>query len=127
LGWSKILGQSVAFFIIGVNIILKTSIIKLIQWIGEDTYSKQLTSITNMVFIAQFFNTGILLLIVNANLSEHTAIPGSGSVFSVGMFYDYSPQWYVDVGFKIVQTQLIAIFVPYGTTIGVGIVVPKLK
>jgi hypothetical protein len=40
VGISKILGQSVAFFIIAVNTILKTVIIKLIQWIGEDTYSK---------------------------------------------------------------------------------------
>jgi hypothetical protein len=40
VGISKILGQSVAFFIIAVNTILKTVIITLIQWIGEDTYSK---------------------------------------------------------------------------------------
>lgn len=57
-----------------------------------------------MVFIAQFFNTGILLLLVNANLSEHTWVPGSQSVLSVGQFFDYAPQWYVDVGFKLVQT-----------------------
>lgn len=37
---AKILGSSVAFFIIIVNTILKTFIIKLIQWISEDTYSK---------------------------------------------------------------------------------------
>lgn len=101
--WSKLLGNLVAFFIIGVNAILKILIIKLIIWIGEDTFSKRLTSITNMVFAAQFFNTGILLLLVNANLSEHTKIPGY-SLFSFGQFYDYAPQWYIDVGFKIVQT-----------------------
>jgi len=101
---SKILGQSVAFFIIGINTVLKIVIIKLIQWISEDTFSKQLTSITNMVFVAQFFNTGILLLLVNANLKEHSLIPGSETVFAVGQFFDYSPQWYVDVGFKLVQT-----------------------
>jgi len=93
--------------------------------IREDTYSKQLTSITNMVFIAQFFNTGILLLLVNANLAEHHYIPGHSIVN--GAYYDYSPQWYIDVGFKLVQTQLIAVFVPYCTTVGVGVVVPKLK
>jgi hypothetical protein len=49
---SKLMGTSVAFFIIAVNTILKIFIIKLIMWIGEDTFSKQLTSITNMVFIA---------------------------------------------------------------------------
>lgn len=103
VGISKILGQSIAFLIIGVNVILKMVIIKLIQWIGEDTYSQQLTSITNMVFIAQFFNTGILLLLVNANMSEHHSIPGN-KIVSLGPFYDYSPQWYVEVGAKIVQT-----------------------
>jgi len=50
--FSKLLGTSVAFFIIGVNVILKILIIKLIEWISEDTYSQQLTSITNMVFLA---------------------------------------------------------------------------
>jgi hypothetical protein len=73
---SKILGTAVAFVIIGVNLILKKVIIKLIEWIAEDTYSQQLSSITNGVFYAQFFNTGLLLLLVNANLTEHTLIPG---------------------------------------------------
>jgi hypothetical protein len=99
---SKVAGQSVAFFIIAINTILKMIIIKLIEWTGEDTFSKRLTSITNMVFVAQFFNTGILLLLVNANLSEHTFIPGSQTILGLGQFYDYSPQWYVDVGFKLV-------------------------
>jgi uncharacterized membrane protein len=66
-------------------------IIKLIGWIGEDTWSKQLTSITNMVFIAQFFNTGILLLIVNGNLSEHTGLGVLGRFLSFGDYYDYAP------------------------------------
>lgn len=125
-GLSLLLGNCVAFFIIGVNTILKIVIIKLIQWIGEDTYSLQLTSITNKVFVAQFFNTGILLLLVNANLSEHTYFPAY-QILDAGQFYDYAPQWYVDVGFKLVQTQIINCIVPYCTTIGVGVVVPKLK
>lgn len=58
-------------FIVVINLILKESIIALITWVGEDTISEQLASITNGVFYAQFFNTGILLLLVNANLSEH--------------------------------------------------------
>ena len=68
---SKLLGNSITLIIIIVNEVLKRSIIKLIQWIGEDTVSEQLSSITNGVFYAQFFNTGILLLIVNANITEH--------------------------------------------------------
>jgi hypothetical protein len=34
---SKVLGQSIAFIIIGVNVILKLVIINLVIWIGEDT------------------------------------------------------------------------------------------
>jgi len=37
--YSKIIGQSIAFIIIGVNVILKFIIIGLVEWIGEDTCS----------------------------------------------------------------------------------------
>jgi hypothetical protein len=68
---SKGLGTSVSFVIIAINLVLKKVIIKGVQWVGQDTNSAQLTSITNGVFIAQFFNTGILLLLINGNMSEH--------------------------------------------------------
>ena len=58
--------------IVIVNTILKLVTIKGIEWVGEDTNSEQLTSITNGVFIAQFFNTGILILLVNGNMTEHS-------------------------------------------------------
>jgi hypothetical protein len=57
--------------IVIINLILKTVTIMGIEWVGEDTNSEQLTSITNGVFIAQFFNTGILILLVNGNMTEH--------------------------------------------------------
>jgi hypothetical protein len=37
---SKVLGTSIGFIIIGVNVVLKIAIIKLITWIGEDTVSE---------------------------------------------------------------------------------------
>jgi hypothetical protein len=49
---SKNLGTLISFIIIGVNTILKNVIIALITWIGEDTVSEQLSSITNGVFYA---------------------------------------------------------------------------
>jgi hypothetical protein len=63
-------------------------------------------------------------LLVNANLSEHTAIPFHG--VARGPFYDYAPQWYIDVGFKLIQAQLIAACVPY-ITLCAGFGVPKVK
>jgi hypothetical protein len=38
--WSKALGSSVALVIVVVNIILKTVIILLVGWVGQDTWSK---------------------------------------------------------------------------------------
>ena len=49
---SLVLGTSISFIIIFVNVILKMSIINLITWVGEDTVSEQLSSITNGVFYA---------------------------------------------------------------------------
>jgi len=67
---TKILSIAITGIIVMFNLILKKIIISLITWVGEDTFSQRLTSITNGVFIAQFFNTGILLTLVNANLGE---------------------------------------------------------
>ena len=46
-----------------------------------------------------FFNTGILLLLVNANLEDVSVIL---SPFFDGKYYDYSPEWYGTVGYTIV-------------------------
>ena len=51
-----------------------------------------MTAITNGVFVAQFFNTAILVLLVYANFSEF------GISFFEGPFYDYQPGWYSVVG-----------------------------
>lgn len=121
---SKIFGSSIAFLIIIINVILKTVIIKSITWVGEDTLSEQLSSITNGVFAAQFFNTGILLLLVNGNLTEHDPI--FITKYLKGPFYDYMPLWYVNVGEKVVQTMIINSILPYvGLT--TAFVIPWLK
>lgn len=85
--------------IITINTVLKKSTVALITWIGYDTYSELMTRIINGVFIVLFFNTGILLLLVNANLSD-VSTP-LGNVFH-SRFFDYSPKWYVFVGDKLV-------------------------
>lgn len=65
--------QIVKFAIIGINYVLRLFIISLIMYIGKDTESEQTRLITNGVFIVQFFNTALLLLMVNANLAEQGA------------------------------------------------------
>jgi hypothetical protein len=50
--YSAKLGGGISLVIVVINLILKTVIIELITWIGEDTISEQLSSITNGVFYA---------------------------------------------------------------------------
>ena len=95
------MGQSIAFIIIAVNIILKAVIIQLCFWIGEDTESEQKSLITNGVFYAQFFNTGFLILLVNANLKDQDFISHHFKKFFNGPFKDYTSDWYIDVGLTI--------------------------
>ena len=80
--------NGIMVLIIAINVILRTITVMLITWIGYDTYSEQMTRIINGVFIVLFFNTGILLLLVNANLSDVSGL--LGRLFD-GRFYDYSP------------------------------------
>ena len=87
--------------IICINFILKTFIIKLIQWIGYETHSELVSKITYAVFFALFFNTGFLLLLTNANLAD---VSSWLAVFFHGTHYDYSPQWYATVGSTLVST-----------------------
>ena len=95
--------------LISVDFGLRASAIKLISWIGYDTHSELATKIVNGIFIVLFFNTGVLLLLVNANLADVSGL--LGKVFS-GTFYDYSPQWYATVGNTIMQKLLISGLLP---------------
>ena len=81
--------------IVLVNVVLKKITIFLVSRIGYDTYSEIMTKITNGVLLVLFFNTAILLIIVNANVTEVSKL--LGTIFN-GVYYDYSPKWYAKIG-----------------------------
>lgn len=110
---AKIIGYSMSFIIVSINYCLRLIVIKWVKWIGHDTHSSQIKAITNGVFIAQFLNTGILLLLVQANFGEvmqdlSMEIEGIVDPTSIinqifnGPFYDYVPLWYTAVGYKVI-------------------------
>lgn len=103
------IAQSITIFLVVVNKILTILSINLITWIGYDTHSEMLTKITNGVFIAQFFNTAIVILLVNANFEENFTPLDN---YFKGPFVDYMPKWYSTVGYVIVQTMIINAFFP---------------
>jgi len=55
-----------------------------------------ITKITNGVFWMQFVNTALIIVLVFANFNE-IGLPGS-SIFD-GPFYDYTDEWYNQVGY----------------------------
>jgi len=110
-----IFGNGISFVIVAINIVLKTIMIKLITWIGYDTHSEQLTTITNGIFTSLFVNTGLVILLVNANFNEYKILEGSliGNIFKDGTFTDYSQAWYGRVGYSIVSTMLYNSVMPF--------------
>ena len=58
-------------------------------------------------FIAQFFNTGILLLLANGNLSEHQPKLATKYLLSIGKYYDYDPKWFSEVGKLITKAMVL--------------------
>lgn len=107
---AKIFGQSISFVVIAINVILKFTILYMVIAIGEETASQQKATVTRGVFLAQFANTGFVILLVNANLTEH--FPHEITQHFKGPFYDYMPMWFIDVGLKIQMAMTINMIMP---------------
>ena len=82
-------------FIVVTNVILTNLTVDQVSKIGYSTHSQTFAQISFYLFIATFFNTGVVILIANAALWEK--IPLVAKVFS-GLFNDYSFDWYGNVG-----------------------------
>jgi hypothetical protein len=95
--------------IIAINYVLRLFIIKCIMYIGKPTESEQTELITDGVFIVQFFNTAILLLLANANLAEQGAFLG---FFFKGKLPDFDSYWFNDIGYSMIYAMMFNIFWP---------------
>ena len=60
--------------------------------------------------MTQFFNTAVLLLLVNANFSE-MKVPYLNQAFT-GQYTDFTSDWYGDVGVILIKALLIGAFMP---------------
>jgi len=82
--------RAVQYLIVGINFILRMIIIYLCCYIGKATETGKTKLITDGVFVVQFLNTAILLLLVNADLAPQ------GWLFSnmKGNIADFNREWY---------------------------------
>jgi hypothetical protein len=72
------------------------------------------------MFLVQFINTGVVILLVNARISE-VSLPETFPVFA-GRYSDFTVDWYKNVGATISLTMFINIFTPH-----IGGIVGMLK
>lgn len=68
------------------------------------------SSIVKM-FLVQFINTGLVILLVNAKISE-IKLPEQFPIFA-GRFTDFTVEWYKNVGATISLTMFINVFTPH--------------
>ena len=82
-------------------------VIFLVKYIGFQTETAKTSRIMIFVFILQFFNTGPLVMLINANLfwSRLPLI----SRLNAGIHPDFTVEWYTDVGRAIINTMIFNI------------------
>jgi hypothetical protein len=99
------IGKATEWSIVIINYFMRFFIIWLIKKLNYKTRSEETRDIYRYIFLMQFLNTGPLLLLVNADLSE-SGIPILNRVFTEGFHRDFTVYWYKDVG-KIIMKAMI--------------------
>ena len=92
----KKLNLLVSLLVVVFNIILVKISERLIRYIKFGTQSSEQAALLRVAFLAQFFNSGILIVLVNMNYDEHLHEEMQGYI--QGKYYDYQPNWYREVG-----------------------------
>jgi glutamate formiminotransferase len=102
------MGISASILLNVVNIILEGLNQNQIDKIGHNSKSKRDSIVLFTNFVTQFFNTGIILLLCNSNLSYSiiSFIPIENS------FVDMSYHWYTATGTTIVIVMIICAVSP---------------
>ena len=77
-----------------LNISIRTLNINLISRIGLHTLSEYVSLILTSVFIASYINSGVILLLTNANFSYYSALKW---ILLRRQYADMNETWYNDI------------------------------
>jgi len=98
--WLMLITALASTLVIVVNFVLRNLLIKLAEQEKPQSISKLQNAIVSKVFVAQFANTALVVLLVNA------------TIFG-GVFDDFNSDWYQKVGVAILLTMLINVVSPH--------------
>lgn len=97
----------VSFLIVGVNFILKIILIDLIHSLHLKTVTLETNYTMVTIFIGQYVNTAVLIVLNNASFKDFDGGDGLASlIFFVGSETDFSVNWYRTVGTTIMRTMI---------------------
>ena len=97
----------VSFLIVGVNFILKLILIELIHSLHLKTVTLETNYTMITIFIGQYVNTAVLIVLNNASFKDFDGGDGLASLlFFVGSETDFSVNWYRTVGTTIMRTMI---------------------
>ena len=112
--------QAVAVMsVIFVNMVYVIVSKKLGAYEGHHSLDGQESSVAFRVLLGSFLNTGMVLLLVNAQIAKGTGVLGvlaqDETLSSVikGKYPDFTAEWYSDVGVAMTITMLIYVFSPH--------------
>lgn len=106
-GGVALVAMGVSFLIVGVNFALKVILVDLIKSLRLKTVTLETNYTMITIFVGQFINTAVLIVLNNASFKDFDGGDGPLSlVFSVGTETDFSVNWYKTVGTTIMTTML---------------------
>lgn len=97
--------MGVSFLIVGVNFVLKVILVDLIKSLRLKTVTLETNYTMVTIFVGQFVNTAVLIVLNNANFKDFDGGNGPLSmVFFTGTETDFTVNWYKVVGTTIMRT-----------------------
>ena len=106
--------NAIAYVLVGINYVLRVACIALVDWVGYDTETVRLERTTTVTWLAQFFNTAFLLLMINCNWSEQSITFG----LTAGHIPDFNDTWFRTIGSYMIYTMLFNSFYPLLEAVG---------
>jgi hypothetical protein len=125
-GQSMVVGA--ALLVVVVNAVLNTVLRSITKFERHANRSDATASLSFKIFLAQFINTALIVVLVNAQLDFIKVIGLENGLFGLfaGGFRSFVPKWYSAVGVGICITMLTNVVVPHTSTI-IGTVLRPLK
>jgi hypothetical protein len=107
--------------------IIRIFCVWMIKKIGYHTLSGEISAIMFTIYVMTFFNTGILLILADANFTQYKSlswIPGFK-----GPFPDLTEDWYITIAPSLILTMFLNAIYPYmnlGIAFGTGALMKSL-